>query len=86
MSTQTKGKTIFLLTSMVGWLLSGGALIYLTPFLANQLSPSDTTSLWMENLTRGGYNPMLVLIGGGSILILTVIGNAVWYRYFEGKV
>ncbi len=85
MSTQTKGKTIFLLISMVGWLLSGGALIYLTPFLANQVTPSDTTNLWMENLSRGGYNPTLAITGGGSILLLTVIGNAVWYRYFEGK-
>ncbi|MEM9804702.1 MAG: hypothetical protein AAF959_05435 [Cyanobacteria bacterium P01_D01_bin.56] len=85
MSTQTKGKTVFLLTSMVGWLLSGGALIYLTPFLANQIAPSDTTNLWMENLMRGGYNPTLALMGGGSLLVLTVIGNAIWYRYFEGK-
>ncbi|MEO0351616.1 MAG: hypothetical protein AAF282_16380 [Cyanobacteria bacterium P01_A01_bin.15] len=85
MSTQTKGKTVFLLTSMVGWLLSGGALIYLTPFLANQVTPSDTTHLWMENLTRGGYNPILALAGGSSALLLTIIGNAVWYKYFEGN-
>ncbi|ESA36670.1 hypothetical protein N836_06305 [Leptolyngbya sp. Heron Island J] len=85
MSTQTRGKTVFLLASMVGWLLSGGALIYLTPFLANQIAPSDTTHLWMENLTRGGYNPILALAGGGSILICTIIGNAVWYRYFENQ-
>lgn len=86
MSTQTKGKTIFLLTSMVGWLLSGGALIYLTPFLANQVSPSVTTNLWMENLTRGGYNPALAIVGGGSLLVITVAGNAIWYRYFEDKI
>ena len=86
MGTQTKGKTIFLLSSMVGWLLSGGGLIYLTPFLANQVSPSATTNLWMENLARGGYNPLLAMVGGGSILGLTVLGNAVWYQYFEGKV
>ncbi len=85
MSTQTSSKTVFLLASMVGWLLSGGALIYLTPFLANQIAPSATTNLWMENLTRGGYSPTLALTGGGGILILTVIGNAVWYKYFEGK-
>ncbi len=86
MSTQTKGKTVFLLISMVGWLLSGGALIYLTPFLANQVSHSTTTNLWMENLSHGGYNPTLALMGGSSILILTVIGNAIWYKYFEGKI
>lgn len=85
MGTQTKGKTIFLLTSMVGWLLSGGALIYLSPFIVNQLSPSATTNLWMENLTRGGYNPMMALAAGGGVLLLTVAGNAIWYRYFEGK-
>ncbi|MGD1950031.1 MAG: hypothetical protein ACFB14_10345 [Leptolyngbyaceae cyanobacterium] len=86
MSTQTKGKTVFLLTSMVGWLLSGGALIYLTPFLADTIRPSATTNLWMENLTRGGYNPTLVLMAGSLSLSLTILGNAVWYRYFEGKV
>ncbi|MEM6256280.1 MAG: hypothetical protein AAF821_25485 [Cyanobacteria bacterium P01_D01_bin.156] len=85
MSTQTKSKTVFLLVSMVGWLLSGGALIYLTPFLANQLSSSETTQLWMENLSRGGYNPGLAIAGGGSILLLTVLGNAVWYQYLEPR-
>lgn len=85
MGTQTRSKTVFLLTSMVGWLLSGGAIIYLTPFLANQIAPSDTTHLWMENLLRGGYNPGLALAGGSSILMLTVIGNAVWYKYFDSK-
>ena len=85
MSTQTKGKTVFLLTSMVGWLLSGGALIYLTPFLANKIRPSATTDLWIENLTRGGYNPELALTTGSLTLVLTVLGNAIWYRYFEGK-
>lgn len=86
MSTQTRGKTIFLLLSMVGWLLSGGALIYLTPFLANRVLPSATTDVWMETLARGGYNPMLAIAGGGSILLLTIMGNAVWYRYFEDRV
>ena len=85
MSTQTKGKTVFLLVSMVGWLLSGGALIYLTPFLAYLFTPSATTNLWMENLLRGGYSPMLAIAGGGSILLFTIIGNAVWSRYFEGN-
>ena len=85
MGTQTRSKTVFLLTSMVGWLLSGGAIIYLTPFLANQISPSDTTHLWMENLLRGGYKPGLALAGGSIILMLTVIGNGVWYKYFDSK-
>ena len=86
MGTQTKGKTVFLLISMVGWLLSGGALIYLTPFLADKVSPSDTTNLWMANLIRGGYNPTLALTAGSLVLMLTVLGNAIWYKYFEGKI
>lgn len=85
MSTQTTGKTVFLLLSMVGWLLAGGALIYLSPYLWNLLLPSDTTRLWLTNLGRGGYNPELALTGGGAVLVLTVVGNAVWYRYFDGR-
>jgi len=70
---------------MVGWLIVGASLIYITPFAANMLRPSALTETWMTTLTRGGYNPMLAVNGGGAALVLTVIGNAIWYKKFEGK-
>lgn len=85
MGTQSTAKTIFLLVSMVGWLLVGGALMYLSPFMMNLLLPSDRTQLWMENLSRGGYNPTLALVGGGIVFVITVLGNWIWYQRFEGK-
>ena len=85
MGTQSTAKTIFLLVSMVGWLLVGGALMYLSPFLMDLLLPSDRTHLWMANLSRGGYNPTLALVGGSVAFILTVVGNWIWYQRFEGK-
>ncbi|MEO0986553.1 MAG: hypothetical protein AAFY20_13500 [Cyanobacteria bacterium J06639_14] len=85
MGTQSTAKTIFLLTSMVGWLIVGAALMYLAPVLLDQIHPTDRTHLWMENLARGGYNPMLAWIGGGITLFITVLANLVWYQRFEGK-
>jgi hypothetical protein len=85
MGTQTTAKTIFLLVSMVGWLLVGAALMYLSPAGLNLVLASDQTHLWMENLSRGGYNPTLALVGGSVILVVTVAGNLIWYQKFEGK-
>ena len=85
MGTQSIAKTIFLLVSMVGWLLVGAALMYLTPAVLNLVLASDTTQLWITNLSRGGYNPQLGLIGGSTVFALTVVGNIVWYQRFEGK-
>ncbi|MBD0336533.1 MAG: hypothetical protein ICV62_13675 [Cyanobacteria bacterium Co-bin13] len=85
MGTQTTAKTIFLLVSMVGWLLAGGALMYLSPALLDRFFPSDTTHLWMHNLTQGSYNPNLAVVGGSLVLLLTVAGNLIWYQRFEGK-
>ncbi|NEP20125.1 MAG: hypothetical protein F6J97_25125 [Leptolyngbya sp. SIO4C1] len=70
---------------MVGWLAVGAALIYLSPVLANLIVHSDLTQLWLENLSRGGYDPTPALIGGGAALALTVIGNVVWYQRFDSK-
>ena len=78
MSTQANGKTIYLLASMVGWLLVGGALIYLAPVMANQFFHSDTTEIWMETLGRSGYNPMLAVVGGGIVFVVTAAGNLIW--------
>jgi len=85
MGSQSAAKTVFLLVSMVGWLLVGAAAMYLFPAIADRLVSSDLTHLWMENLTRSGYSARLALRGGGIALGLTLIGNLVWYQYFEGK-
>jgi hypothetical protein len=86
MGRQSTAKTIFLLASMVGWLIVGAALMYLSPFLADRFLSSDLTHLWMENLGRGGYNPMLAWVGGGITLVVLVLANIVWYQRFDGKV
>jgi hypothetical protein len=85
MGTQSIAKTIFLLVSMVGWLVVGAALMYLFPAVADQLLASERTHLWMTNLTRGGYDPMLAWVGGGITFAVTVLGNVIWYQRFEGK-
>ncbi|MEM8809404.1 MAG: hypothetical protein AAGF01_25560 [Cyanobacteria bacterium P01_G01_bin.38] len=84
--TQSKGKTIFLLASMVGWLSVGAALIYLAPVWANLIVHSDLTQLWLTNLSHGGYDPTLAITGGGITFVITVIGNFIWYQRFEDKV
>ncbi len=81
MGSQSTAKTIFLLVSMLGWLLVGAALMYLFPLIANWLVASDLTALWMTNLSRGGYDPMLAGVGGGIALTLTLLGNFAWYRH-----
>ena len=86
MGSQSKAKTIFLLISMVGWLIVGAALMYLFPFFANLLLSSDRTHIWIETLTRSGYNPMLGIVGGGITLAVTVLGNLIWYQRFDGKI
>ncbi|GAB4343124.1 MAG: hypothetical protein OHK0047_35530 [Leptolyngbyaceae cyanobacterium] len=86
MGSQSTAKTIFLLASMVGWLIVGAALMYLFPVLADRLVSSDLTHLWMANLSRSGYNPMLGWLGGGSALIVTVVATLIWHQWFEGKI
>ncbi len=86
MGSQSTAKTIFLLTSMVGWLIFGAALMYLFPLVADQLVSTELTHLWMKNLSRNGYNPMLGWGGGGITLTVNVLGNIIWYQWFEGKI
>jgi len=76
------GKIVFLLGSMAGWLLVGGALIYLAPVLANLVFHSDTTELWMATLRRGGYNPVPAVIGGAVVLVTTVASHVKWSGTF----
>ncbi|MEM8603454.1 MAG: hypothetical protein AAGF24_06415 [Cyanobacteria bacterium P01_H01_bin.121] len=85
MGRQSTAKTIFLLASMVGWLIVGAALIYLFPIMADVLVGSERTHLWLRTLSRGDYNPMLAYAGGGVALLLTTVANVVWYQWFEGK-
>ncbi len=86
MGSQSNAKTIFLLISMVGWLIVGAALMYLFPVMADQLVASDLTHRWMQTLGRSGYNPTLGWLGGGVTLGLLIVANLVWYQRFDGKV
>ncbi|MBE9039317.1 hypothetical protein IQ235_00720 [Oscillatoriales cyanobacterium LEGE 11467] len=86
MGSQSKAKTIFLLTSMVGWLVVGAALMYLFPLVANWVVDSDRTHVWIETLSRSGYDPMLGWVGGGIALVATVSGYIIWYQRFDGKI
>jgi len=86
MGSQSTAKTIFLLTSMVGWLIVGAALMYLFPLMADWLVSSALTHQWMVTLSRSGYNPMLGWLGGGITLVVTVLANLLWYYQFEGKI
>ncbi|MBE9157801.1 hypothetical protein IQ265_13350 [Nodosilinea sp. LEGE 06152] len=83
MGSQSTAKTVFLLASMVGWLIVGAALMYLFPAVADALVGSDLTHLWMTNLSRSGYNPTLGCVGGGIALAVTAAGNWIWYQKFD---
>ena len=85
MGSQSTAKTIFLLASMVGWLIVGAALMYLFPLLADRLVASDVTHLWMKNLSCSGYDPLLAWVGGGTALAVTTLGTIIWQQRFEGK-
>ncbi|MBW4469938.1 MAG: hypothetical protein KME45_05980 [Stenomitos rutilans HA7619-LM2] len=76
---------MFLLASMVGWLIVGAALMYLFPFFADRLVGSEVTHLWMKNLGKSGYDPTSAWIGGGVALVITTLGNIIWYQRFEEK-
>jgi hypothetical protein len=85
MGSQSLAKTVFLLASMVGWLIVGAALMYLSPWVVDRVLASDLTHLWMQNLSRSGYNPTLAWVGGGIALTLTTLASLIWYQRFEGK-
>ncbi|MGB3493366.1 MAG: hypothetical protein WBA57_11595 [Elainellaceae cyanobacterium] len=85
MGQQSVAKTIFLLASMVGWLIVGAALMYLFPWVADAIVSSELTHRWMITLGRGGYAPLLGLLAGGIAFAITTAANVVWYRRFDGK-
>jgi hypothetical protein len=85
MGSQSKAKTIFLLASMVGWLIVGAALMYLFPLVADWWVASELTHRWMETLGRSGYDPSLAWTWGGLALTANVVATIVWYQRFEGK-
>jgi uncharacterized membrane protein len=68
-----QNKSIFLVVSMVPWLLAGGALIYLAPAIAHQLLHSETTEMWLTTLGRSGYYPQLAI---GVTIVMSAIGTA----------
>ncbi len=86
MGSQSTVKTIFLLASMVGWLMVGAALIYLAPFMADRVVASDLTHTWMQTLSRGGYHPLMALFVGSMALAITGSAHIIWQRRFEGKI
>lgn len=83
---QSTAKTAFLLSSAVGWLIVGASLIYIVPFALNLFRPSELTGTWIATLSRSGYDPMLAINGGTAALVITTLGNWIWYQKFEGKV
>jgi hypothetical protein len=85
MGTQSTAKTIFFLTSMVGWLILGAAFIYLFPAIFDSLIRSARTALWLKTLSKSGYRPTLALEISGIILAIEIAANWIWYRQFEGK-
>ncbi|MEM8544236.1 MAG: hypothetical protein AAGF66_09660 [Cyanobacteria bacterium P01_H01_bin.119] len=85
MLSQSTPKTIFLLVSMVGWLIVGAVLIYLFPAAANWINPGELTDRWMETLSRGSYDPNLATVVGSVTLAVTVVANIVWYQWFDER-
>jgi hypothetical protein len=86
MGSQSSAKTIFLLSSMVGWAVLGAALIYLFPAIANHFINSERTHTWIETLSRSNYRPELAVGVGGILLVLEIAANWIWYRQFDGKI
>jgi hypothetical protein len=65
-------KTFFLLGAMAAWLFAGAGLIYLAPAIADNLTHSEMTGLWMQTLNRSGYYPGLATIVS---LVLAAVGT-----------
>jgi hypothetical protein len=85
MGSQSRAKTVFLLSSMVGWMVLVAALIYLFPAIADFAIHSERTHTWLTTLSRSDYRPSLALGVGGILLILEIVANWIWYSRFDGK-
>lgn len=87
MGNQSKAKTIFLLASMVGWLIIGGSLIYAGPLFFDMLAHSETSSLWLNNLRNSeeGYAPIAALRVGGILFVLEILAYWLWYARFDKR-
>ena len=83
--SQSNAKSAFLLISMAGWLIIGGALIYAGPLFFDLLVHSETSTLWLTNLNQGGYEPVAALRVAGIILIVEIFAYWWWYSKVEGK-
>lgn len=81
--TQSNAKTVFLLVSMVGWLIIGGALIYAGPWFYHLWAHSETSTLWITNLNEGGYEPVAALRVAGVLLIIETAAYWLWYSKFD---
>lgn len=81
--TASPGKNLFIICSMLGWLIVGASLIYLFPFVTHLVLPSDRTALWMDTLGRSGYNPMLAIAGGGITFVVIVSATLIWNERVE---
>jgi hypothetical protein len=86
MGSQSSAKTIFLLSSMVGWMILGAALIYLFPAIADLVIHSERTHTWIETLSRSNYRPSLAVGVGSLFLVIEIVANWVWYSRFDGKI
>ena len=70
---------------MAGWLLIGGALIYAGPMFYHLWAHSETSTLWINNLNQGGYEPVAALKVAGAVLVVEVISYWLWYSRFDKK-
>jgi hypothetical protein len=86
MGSQSSAKTIFLLSSMVGWMILGAALIYLFPAIADLVLHSERTHTWLETLSRSSYRPSLAVGVGSFLLAVEIAANWIWYSRFDGKI
>jgi hypothetical protein len=78
-------KVLFLLISMVVWLLAGGALIYLAPAIAFQVTQSQTTATWLATLGRSGYYPTLALQVMVAMTIIGTLLSIAGQKYFPDR-
>ncbi len=75
-------KSVFLVISMLPWLLAGGALIYLSPAIADRLVHSEMTATWLMTLGRSGYYPKLAIEVVAAMVVLGTALTIIGSQYF----